>query len=143
AIIVVAAGSGTRLGADAPKAFVGIAQRSVLRHALEGAFAAAPAQVIVVAPAGREGDAEAELLGAAGDRHDICRVIVGGETRQQSVAAGLTVLAGDITSVLVPDAARALTPAAQIVAVAQAVRPGAGVIPAQGVIDTMKRVSGG
>uniref|UniRef100_UPI001C30DC5A 2-C-methyl-D-erythritol 4-phosphate cytidylyltransferase n=1 Tax=Microbacterium sp. GbtcB4 TaxID=2824749 RepID=UPI001C30DC5A len=47
AIFVVAAGSGTRLEAGAPKAFVGIDGRSILRHALDGVFAAAPMQVIV------------------------------------------------------------------------------------------------
>ncbi len=140
AIIVVAAGSGTRLGGAAPKAFVGIDERSVLRHALDGVFAAAPAQVIVVAPAGREGDAETELFDAAGDRRDLCRVVVGGETRQQSVAAGLGALWGDITTVLVHDAARALTPPSQIDAVTGAVTADAGVIPALSVIDTIKRV---
>ncbi|WP_194421807.1 2-C-methyl-D-erythritol 4-phosphate cytidylyltransferase [Microbacterium abyssi] len=140
AIIVVAAGSGTRLGATAPKAFVGIDERSVLRHALDGVFAASPAQVIVVAPAGHEGDAESELLAAAGDRSDLGRVVVGGETRQQSVAAGLRALWGDITTVLVHDAARALTPPAQIAAVADAVTSDTGVIPVLPVIDTIKRV---
>lgn len=140
AIIVVAAGSGTRLGADAPKAFVGIDEHSVLRHALKGVFAAAPAQVIVVAPAGHEGVAETELREAAGDRGELCRVVVGGDTRQQSVAAGLAALWGDITTVLVHDAARALTPAAQINAIASAVTADFGVIPALTVIDTLKRV---
>ncbi len=142
AIIVVAAGSGTRLGADAPKAFVGIDARSVLRHALDGIFAAAPMQVIVVAPAGFEGDAEAELRAAAGDRHELGRVVTGGETRQQSVAAGLRALWGDVTTVLVHDAARALTPPALIDAVADAVDAGTGVIPALPVVDTLKRVDG-
>ncbi|MGM7668424.1 2-C-methyl-D-erythritol 4-phosphate cytidylyltransferase [Microbacterium sp. A93] len=140
AIIVVAAGAGTRLRAGAPKAFVGIDARSVLRHALDGVFAAGPAQVIVVAPAGHEGDAETALLEAAGDRRDLGRVVVGGETRQQSVAAGLDALWGDITTVLVHDAARALTPPAQIDAVVAAVTRDAGVIPALAVIDTIKRV---
>ncbi|MGM7699683.1 2-C-methyl-D-erythritol 4-phosphate cytidylyltransferase [Microbacterium sp. A84] len=143
AIIVVAAGAGTRLGARAPKAFVGIDARSVLRHALDGVFAAGPAQVIVVAPAGHEGDAETALLEAAGDRRDLGRVVVGGETRQQSVAAGLDALWGDITTVLVHDAARALTPPAQIDAVVGAVTRDAGVIPALAVIDTIKRVDAG
>ncbi|GGD83304.1 2-C-methyl-D-erythritol 4-phosphate cytidylyltransferase [Microbacterium murale] len=143
AIIVVAAGSGTRLGAVAPKAFVGIDEHSVLRHALDGVFAAEAAQVIVVAPSGHEGDAETELLAAAGDRHDLGRVVTGGETRQQSVAAGLAALWGDITTVLVHDAARALTPPAQIDAVAAAVTIDAGVIPAIAVIDTLKRVDAG
>lgn len=142
AIIVVAAGSGTRLGATAPKAFVGIDEHSVLRHALDGIFAAAPMQVIVVAPAGFEGDAETELRSAAGDRHDLGRVVTGGATRQQSVAAGLRALWGDVTTVLVHDAARALTPPAMIDAVADAVDAGTGVIPALPVVDTLKRVDG-
>jgi len=142
AIIVVAAGSGTRLGASAPKAFVGIDELSVLRHALNGVFAASPAQVIVVVPDGHQGDAETELRAAAGDRADLGRVVVGGETRQASVAAGLHALWGDITTVLVHDAARALTPPAQIDAVAAAVAPTSGVIPALPVVNTLKRVAG-
>ncbi|MEW1963461.1 2-C-methyl-D-erythritol 4-phosphate cytidylyltransferase [Microbacterium sp. NPDC077644] len=142
AIIVVAAGSGTRLGASAPKAFVGIDERSVLRHALDGVFAASPAQVIIVAPAGHEGDAESELRAAAGDRLDLGRVVVGGGTRQESVAAGLRALWGDITTVLVHDAARALTPPEQIDTVAAAVTATTGVIPALPVVNTLKRVAG-
>ncbi|MFE6997500.1 2-C-methyl-D-erythritol 4-phosphate cytidylyltransferase [Microbacterium sp. NPDC057659] len=142
AIIVVAAGSGTRLGADAPKALVGIDDRTILRHALDGVFAAAPMQVIVVAPAGFEGDAETELRAAAGDRADLGRVVVGGDTRQRSVAAGLAALWADVRIVLVHDAARALTPSALIDAVTESVRGGedAGVIPALPVVDTLKRV---
>lgn len=143
AIIVVAAGSGTRLGASAPKAFVGVDSRSVLRHALDGVFAAAPAQVVVVAPAGWEGDAETELREAAGERADLGRVVTGGATRQQSVAAGLSALWGDIETVLVHDAARALTPPSQIDAVAEAVAAGVGVIPTLPVVDTLKRVVDG
>lgn len=143
AIIVVAAGSGTRLGAGAPKAFVGIDAHSILRHALDGVFAAAPAQVVVVAPAGHEGEAEAELEAAAGDRRELGRVVTGGESRQRSVAAGLAALWGDITTVLVHDAARALTPPALIDAVGAAVTPDAGVIPALPVVDTLKKVGEG
>lgn len=140
AIIVVAAGSGTRLDAGAPKAFVGIDTHSILRHALDGVFAAAPAQVVVVAPPGFEGDAEAELRAAAGDRAELGRVVTGGETRQQSVAAGLAALWGDVRTVLVHDAARALTPPETIDAVVAAVGSETGVIPALPVVDTLKRV---
>lgn len=143
AIIVVAAGSGTRLGARAPKAFVGIDARPILRHALDGVFAAAPAQVIVVAPEGWEGDAETELREAAGERADLGRVVVGGATRQQSVAAGLAALWGDVETVLVHDAARALTPPTQIDAVAASVTADVGVIPALPVVDTLKKVVDG
>lgn len=143
AIIVVAAGSGTRLEAGAPKAFVGIDGRTILRHALDGVFAAAPMQVVVVAPAGYEGDAQTELLAAAGDRADLGRVVTGGATRQESVAAGLAALWGDITTVLVHDAARALTPPTVIDAVAAAVVGDAGAVTSLPVVDTLKRVADG
>lgn len=140
ALIVVAAGSGTRLGADLPKAFVGIDTRSILQHALDGVFRARPAQVIVVAPAGHEGEAEAALQAAAGGLAPHARVVTGGATRQLSVAAGLAALEDAVDIVLVHDAARALTPSTQIEAVAAAVRDGAGVIPALPVVDTLKKV---
>ncbi|HKP07952.1 MAG TPA: 2-C-methyl-D-erythritol 4-phosphate cytidylyltransferase [Microbacterium sp.] len=142
-VIVVAAGSGTRLGAGAPKAFVGIDGSSILRHALEGVFAAPLAQVVIVAPAGREGDASSEALATAGDRRDLVSVVAGGETRQASVAAGLAALWADVEVVLVHDAARALTPAEVFERVIAAVDGGAaGAVPVLPVIDTIKRVAG-
>lgn len=145
AIIVVAAGSGTRLAGGAPKAFVGIDTRSILRHALDGVFSAAPMQVVVVAPEGFEGQAESDLRAAAGERADLARVVTGGATRQDSVAAGLAALWGDVDTVLVHDAARALTPPAVIdavVAVVAAVDGGTGVLPMLPVVDTLKKVDG-
>jgi 2-C-methyl-D-erythritol 4-phosphate cytidylyltransferase/2-C-methyl-D-erythritol 2,4-cyclodiphosphate synthase len=51
AIIVVAAGSGSRLEQAAPKAFVEVAGRSILAHSLQPVFGLAEAaQLIVVAP---------------------------------------------------------------------------------------------
>ena len=151
-IIVVAGGSGTRLGAGAPKAFVGIDEHSMLRHALRGVLAAGPAQVVIVAPAGREGDALTEALAASeeapaldsGRRRDLISVVTGGETRQGSVAAGLGALWADVEVVLVHDAARALTPPAVFERVVETVRrTGSGVVPTLPVIDTIKRVDGG
>lgn len=145
AVIVVAAGSGTRLGADVPKAFVGLDDHTVLRHALRGVFAAAsPAQVIVVAPAGREGQARTEALEAAGERRDLVSVVTGGESRQASVAAGLRALWADVEIVLVHDAARALASAGLFDRVVAAVEEcGSGAIPVLAVVDTVKRVDGG
>jgi 2-C-methyl-D-erythritol 4-phosphate cytidylyltransferase/2-C-methyl-D-erythritol 2,4-cyclodiphosphate synthase len=142
-IIVVAAGSGTRLGAGAPKGFVGIDRHTILRHALERVFRAPLAQVVVVAPAGREGDARSDALEAAGERRDLVTVVPGGETRQASVAAGLAALWGDVEIVLVHDAARALTPPEvfeRVIAAVEAGRDGA--VPVLPVVDTIKRVAG-
>lgn len=143
AIIVVAAGSGTRLGAGAPKAFVGLDAHTILRHALTNVFAAPVAQVIVVAPAGFEGVALNDVEATAGDRRDLAKVVVGGETRQASVAAGLAAVWGDVEIVLVHDAARALTPPSVFERVIDAIdETGWGVIPVMPVIDTLKRVDG-
>src|SRR5690606_22098299 len=98
--------------------------------------------VVVVAPPGHEQAVADELNESNRERRWRASVVIGGETRQQSVAAGLAALDGGIEVVLVHDAARALTPSAQIVAVASEVTPDAGVIPALDVIDTLKRVDG-
>jgi 2-C-methyl-D-erythritol 4-phosphate cytidylyltransferase/2-C-methyl-D-erythritol 2,4-cyclodiphosphate synthase len=141
AVIVVAAGSGTRLGAGGPKAFVGIDAHTILRHALRGVFAAPSAQVIVVAPPGREGDALTDALEAAGDRRDLVTVVTGGGTRQESVAQGLAALWADVQIVLVHDAARALTPPAVFERVIAAIEAGqVAALPVLPVVDTIKRV---
>lgn len=141
AVIVVAAGSGTRLGADAPKAFVGIDAHTILRHALRGVFAGPQAQLVVVAPADRVGDATTEAHEAAGDRGDLVSVVAGGATRQSSVAAGLAAVWPDVEIVLIHDAARALTPPEVFARVIDAVAAGAdAVIPVLPVVDTLKRI---
>lgn len=141
AVIVVAAGSGTRLGAQAPKAFVGIDGHTILRHCLRGVFAGPAAQVVVVAPAGREGDAltDAESEGP----RELITVVTGGATRQASVAAGLSAVWADVEVVLVHDAARALTPPDVFARVIDAVdATGWGILPVLPVVDTIKRVDG-
>lgn len=143
AVIVVAAGSGTRLGGTGPKAFVGIDEHTILRHCLRGVFAAPEAQVIVVAPPGREGDALTEVIESAGGRRDLASVVEGGTTRQASVQAGLHAVWPDVEIVLVHDAARALTPPEVFERIIGAIDAGAaGAIPVLPVIDTIKRVEG-
>ena len=141
AVIVVAAGSGTRLNGGAPKAFVGLDEHTILRHSLSGVFAAPRAQVVVVVPSGFEGAALTDAHAVAGDRRDLVSVVSGGATRQSSVAAGLAALRADVDTVLVHDAARALTPPAVFERVVAALDAGAdAVIPAVPVVDTIKRV---
>lgn len=143
AVIVVAAGSGQRLGAGEPKAFVGLDAHTVLRHALEGVFAAPLAQVIVVAPEARVGDALTEAREAAGDRRDLVSVVAGGATRQESVDAGLRAVWPDVERILVHDAARALTPPHVFARVIAALESGKdAVLPVLPVVDTVKRVDG-
>ncbi|MDP1788927.1 MAG: 2-C-methyl-D-erythritol 4-phosphate cytidylyltransferase [Rhodoglobus sp.] len=141
AVVVVAAGSGARLGRTKPKAFVALAGRTILERALDGVFGmASPAQVIVVAPASLVSEAERIARAAAGGVADHVTVVVGGASRQDSVAAGLAALAPAIETVLVHDSARALTRSAQFDAIlAAVVSTGAGVIPGLAVTDTIKQ----
>lgn len=141
AVIVVAAGSGTRLGAGGPKAFVDVGGRTMLRVALEPVLRVPDAQLIVVAPDGWEDDARAEVAAAAEGRDVAASVVVGGSTRQESVRAGLDAVAPGVAIVLVHDAARALVPVAVFERVIAAVADGAaGALPVVAVVDTIKRV---
>jgi 2-C-methyl-D-erythritol 4-phosphate cytidylyltransferase/2-C-methyl-D-erythritol 2,4-cyclodiphosphate synthase len=141
-VIVVAAGSGTRLGRDVPKAFVDVGGRSILERSIRTVFTLAePCRVVVVAPADRLDEATAIASKAAGVAIDSITVVAGGSTRQESVAAGIAALTPDIDVVLVHDCARAFTPVAQFEAVIAAVRAtGGGVIPGLAITDTIKTV---
>jgi 2-C-methyl-D-erythritol 4-phosphate cytidylyltransferase/2-C-methyl-D-erythritol 2,4-cyclodiphosphate synthase len=144
AVVVVAAGLGTRLGADKPKAFVTLAEKTLIEHALEN-IAGVPAleQVIIAVPAGHEAQtAELADVSLAGTsvRFD---VVVGGDTRQQSIANALGVMDSTVEVVLVHDAARALAPASLFTRVACEVRrSGLGAVPVMKIADTVKRVEG-
>ncbi|MCW4458527.1 2-C-methyl-D-erythritol 4-phosphate cytidylyltransferase [Microbacterium sp. MPKO10] len=142
AVIVVAAGSGTRLAAGEPKAFVELAGRPILARALDPVFRLRePVHVIVVAPPGRLEDAARISRAAAGVADEYVTVVDGGETRQASVAAGLAAVHDSVEIVLVHDAARALTPESQFAAVEGAVSElGIGIVPGLPVADTIKRV---
>jgi 2-C-methyl-D-erythritol 4-phosphate cytidylyltransferase/2-C-methyl-D-erythritol 2,4-cyclodiphosphate synthase len=138
---VVAAGDGSRLGADEPKAFVRLNGVPILQRALRGVFGMAePAQIVVVAPANRLDVARRIARDSAGAASEYLTVVAGGATRQQSVAAGLAAVASSVETVLVHDAARALTPSVLFDAVIVAVRStDAGVIPGLAVSDTIKQ----
>jgi 2-C-methyl-D-erythritol 4-phosphate cytidylyltransferase/2-C-methyl-D-erythritol 2,4-cyclodiphosphate synthase len=145
AVVVVAAGSGTRLAQGRPKAFVEVAGRSILERSLEAVFASpVPTHVVVVVPAALVDEATVLGRGVAGVAADHVTVVVGGDSRQTSVAAGLAVVAPGVRTVLVHDCARPFTPTAQFDLVAETVEAtGHGVVPGLPVTDTIKKVSAG
>lgn len=135
AVIVVAAGSGTRLGHGMPKALVPVNGRAILDLALDSVSAALPgAHVTVTVPAGDT--ALTEMVVSRG-----AHAVTGGATRAQSVACGLAALPASTRYVLVHDAARCLTPAAVLHSVVTALRAGErAVIPVLPVHDTVRGV---
>jgi len=132
--VIAAAGSGQRLGAGGPKAFVELAGRPLLEWTLE-AFrgAVSIAEVIVAAPPGSE--SRVSELGVL--------AVAGGEHRSESVANALE-LAGE-ELVVVHDAARPLVTPGLVDAVVEELEAedgAAGVIAAAPVTDTIKEASG-
>jgi 2-C-methyl-D-erythritol 4-phosphate cytidylyltransferase len=136
--VVPAAGSGERLAAGIPKAFVDLCGRTLLERAVTGLLGSDVVDHVVVAvPPDRIDEANVLLGGTA-------TVVAGGADRTESVQRALDAAresAGEPDLVLVHDAARALTPAALIVRVVAALRSGLrAVIPVLPVPDTVKAV---
>jgi 2-C-methyl-D-erythritol 4-phosphate cytidylyltransferase len=140
--IVVAGGDGSRLGADRPKAFVGLGGRPLLGHSID-LLEDHPAvdRIVLVVPA--EWEEPATLLADELAAGKVVAAVPGGETRALSVAAGLGVVADDAEAILVHDAARPFASAGLVDRLLEALATHAGAVPAVAVTDTVKRVTGG
>lgn len=141
-VVVVAAGSGSRLGAEVPKAFVQLRGRTLLSYAVERARGTRGlVAVVLVVPEDYADPSRLTDLGVPLGPDTV--IVVGGAERTDSVRAGLAALAVDprIEVVLVHDAARCLTPPTVFDRVVAAVAAGAdGAVPGLAVIDTIKVV---
>lgn len=131
--VIAAAGSGERLGAGGPKAFVPVGGRPMIEWSID-AFRASDSvrSIVVAAPPEHVGEVAGEDLD----------VVAGGATRAQSVANALAVV--ETEYVAIHDAARPLlTPelVEALVADLEAEPEAAGVIAAAPVTDTIKRGS--
>jgi 2-C-methyl-D-erythritol 4-phosphate cytidylyltransferase len=137
AAIIPAAGSGVRLGADVPKAFLALGGLSLLtRSAL--AMSAVADVLIIAAPADSLEEASVQLSQVDAEIH----IVAGGEHRQESVANALRMVPEDVSIVLVHDAARPLVPIEVTQNDVAAIRNGAKVaIPVLPLVDTIKRVN--
>jgi 2-C-methyl-D-erythritol 4-phosphate cytidylyltransferase len=131
--VIAAAGSGQRLGAGGPKAFIELAGRPMLEWSLEAFRAAASIEEIVVAAPPGEHESITNQGAVA---------VTGGTHRSESVAKALELTRGEI--VVVHDAARPLVTPGLIDAVVEelaAEDDAAGVIAASPVTDTIKQAS--
>jgi 2-C-methyl-D-erythritol 4-phosphate cytidylyltransferase len=140
--ILAAAGSGERLGADRPKAFVALGELPLLATSMERLDESDWIDAIVVAaPPGWEEPSIllAEEIGAG----KVSAVVPGGATRAESVRLALAEVPGDAVAVLVHDAARPLVGDGVVGRVLTPLSEGwDGVVPALAVADTVKRVDG-
>jgi 2-C-methyl-D-erythritol 4-phosphate cytidylyltransferase len=140
--VLAAAGSGERLGADRPKAFVRLGDEPLLAESLRRLDGSDWIDAIVVAaPPGWEEPAIllAEELGCS----KVSSCVTGGPTRGESVQIALREVPEDAAAVLVHDAARPFLEDAVIERVLTALNEGwDGAVPALPIPDTVKRVQG-
>ncbi len=140
--VLAAAGSGERLGAEQPKAFVRLGELPLLAEPLARLEASDWVDAIVVAaPPGWEEPAIllAEELGCG----KCVACVTGGATRAESVRAGLVEVPEEALVVLVHDAARPLLPDEVIERLLGALNEGwDGAVPVLPIADTVKRVRG-
>ncbi len=137
AVVLLAAGSGTRLGAGMPKALVPLAGRPL---AAWSAAALAPVAdvLVLVVPGGPEGEA---IAAAVREVVPEACVVPGGARRRDSVLIGVLAAAG-ARHVLVHDAARALVTTDLARRVLDAARTYRAALPAVAVPDTLVRADG-
>ncbi|PRA11107.1 bifunctional enzyme IspD/IspF [Arthrobacter sp. MYb211] len=138
AVILVAAGLGTRLGAGLPKALVEVHGKSLAEHALDRILEVGGVNdVIVVVPL-----KDSRLTERLADYPSLVRTVPGGNSRAASVRNGLAAVSAQITRILVHDAARAFAPVSQYELILSELRKPAvqAAIPALAVTDTISVV---
>lgn len=143
--LIAAAGTGQRLGAQLPKAFVPLAGKSLVERSVAAMISSRVVDRIIVLVHPEWHEYATELMSAAGFLGDGAvpvSLVTGGEERADSVWQGLQTIPDSDVLVLIHDAARALTPPEMIARVVEAVASGApAVIPVLPVTDTIKQVT--
>ena len=131
--LIVAAGSGTRMGGELPKQYRLLGGKAVLAHAVD-ALASHPRidAVRIVVGAGQQ-----ELARAALSDRNVGNLVEGGAERADSVRAGLAAIGDGI--VLVHDAARPFCPHDVVDRLLDALEGHDGAVPVLVLADTLAR----
>jgi 2-C-methyl-D-erythritol 4-phosphate cytidylyltransferase/2-C-methyl-D-erythritol 2,4-cyclodiphosphate synthase len=141
ALVLVAAGRGTRFGGDGPKQYARLGARSVLAESIRRGASGGHADPILTVIHADDGEAYAEAAAGSGVAAERLTAATGGSSRQESVRLGLEALAargfpeGGI--VLIHDAARPFLDEAIILRAALAATKTGAAIPVLPVADTL------
>jgi len=148
AILLLAAGRGTRLQADVPKAYLRLGPAPLLLHCAARLLAAVPethrCEVLVLV---QPEDRESHLAACMGPLRKLVptgsdlKIVDGGATRQESMDRGLLATAADADLVVVHDAARALVPIDNARACINAAKATGAALLAIPATDTLKQVA--
>jgi 2-C-methyl-D-erythritol 4-phosphate cytidylyltransferase len=132
AVIIPAAGTGTRFGGSLPKQFHPLGGKPLIQHVIERFLLDENVSRVIVPVA--------EVLLASVKNSERVVWVAGGETRQQSVIRGLAE-ARDAELIAVHDAARPLFSAGTFHSVVAAAREAGAALPVVPVTDTIHRMS--
>lgn len=105
--VVLASGTGARFGSATPKQFLKLAGKTVLEHTLDAFERHERIDETIVVGAADQLLLIEQIVNHGGYRK-VTRLLAGGETRQQSSAAGIRAITEDDAKVLVHDAVRPL-----------------------------------
>src|ERR1700689_5263823 len=134
AVILLAAGAGTRMAGAVPdKVFASVGGRPIFAYSAAAFAASGVADLYVVVYRDRS---QMTALSAFAPTPSL--LVKGGRERQDSVAAALAALPGDIDHVFIHDSPRPLILPSQLVALHKIVRRKQAVVLAHRVTDTIK-----
>ena len=140
--IIVAAGKGTRMGANVDKLWLEVAGRPVVAHTWKKFNDAKCVDEIILVV--REGmQPEFNRLAEQFKFQKPFRIVAGGAERQDSVWNGLAAVSAKSEIVAIQDAARPCTTEKLIAATIEAARETGAAVAAQPVTDTIKETADG
>lgn len=137
AVIIVAAGSGSRFGSELPKQFCPLDGVPVLVHAIRRFRSALPQARIIVVVAPDRKDFWTQM--SRTENIGYTTTAIGGATRWESVRNALDLVDPDTETILVHDGARPLVEADVIFRLLDAIGRGAdGALPVMPMIDSLR-----
>jgi 2-C-methyl-D-erythritol 4-phosphate cytidylyltransferase len=139
AAILPAAGLGTRMGAETPKQFLELNGTPIVIHSLRRIASCALVTDLIVATRADEIGKLEEWIAREKFKQTM-RVVKGGDSRQDSVAAALREVPNEVEIVLVHDAVRPFVTAQQIARVIEEARRCQAAILGIPAMDTVKEV---
>ena len=139
-VIIVAGGSGRRMGGALPKQFMMLDNEPILAHSINRMHEALPAaEIVVVLP-----EEHVELWKNIAARFDVARhkIALGGKERFHSVKNGLEALSDEVAIVGIHDAVRPLASKKLIIKLFLEAENSTAVIPVVAPIDSYRIVEG-
>ncbi len=140
-VVIVAGGSGSRMGAKVPKQFAFLGQKPVLAHSIDMFAKTLPNVEVVVVVA----EDRVEYWRNLSARFDVAkhRVVVGGAERFYSVKAGVDALGEGVDVIAVHDGARPLCSAELVQRCVRSAVSNGSAVPVIAIADSVREVFNG